>query len=531
VLVDRPSGKIGNRIVVDSLMDSLGSQGKIARFGLVQVNLQERVLAKNGVRIKLQEKPFQVLALLLERYGETVTREELKTALWSGDTFVEFDGGLNTAIKKLRVALDDPSDNPVYIETVPRRGYRFLAPVQSESPGHPLAENAPLASEPPLAHPALVKSVRRRWTVWLTASIGIAALVGGSLTIWVRNKTETQRIHTKFSANLAPRDRSATPRPVDPQAYEEYLQGRRYWRERTPAALAQAIDHFGHAVDRYPNYAAAYAALANCYMVYPMLSAVPKENAYVKARQAAGRALKLDDSLAEAHLAMAEISLYADWDFPAAEKEFKRALELDFSNAQAHQWYAEFLSLMGRHAEAITEIQTAEQLDPSAMIIYHQAGQVFQAARQYDKALEQYRRALQIQPGFGPTYSAMAIAYRRQGRYQASLETDRQADMYWNPGGTSLADLEKVDRAYRKLGEHGYLISMLAFEKEHTGSTYHVAWAYAQLGDNEQALRWLQRSFQAREIDILGVRNDPEFDSLRGDPRFQRLVQAIGLAR
>lgn len=122
-----------------------------------------------------------------------------------------------------------------------------------------------------------------------------------------------------------------------------------------------------------------------------MLSTVPKESTYVKARQAAGRALKLDDSLAEAHLALAEINLYSDWDFPAAEKEFKRALELDSSNAQAHQWYAEFLSLVGRHAEAIAEIQTAEQLDPLAMIIYHQAGQVFQAARQYDKALEQYR--------------------------------------------------------------------------------------------------------------------------------------------
>ena len=228
---------------------------------------------------------------------------------------------------------------------------------------------------------------------------------------------------------------------------------------------------------------------------------------------------------------MAEISLYSDWGFPAAEKEFKRALQLDPDNAQSHQWYAEFLSLMGGHTEAIAEIQKAEQLDPTAMIIYHQAGQVFQAARQYDKALEQYRRALEIQPGFGPTYSAMAVAYRRQGQYQASLEADRGADLYWNPGGTSLSDLEKVAKAYANSGERGYEIALLAFEKKHPATTYHVAWAYAQLGDNEQALQCLQKSFQAREIDILGVRNDPELDSLRGDPRFQQLVQAIGLAR
>jgi tetratricopeptide (TPR) repeat protein len=116
---------------------------------------------------------------------------------------------------------------------------------------------------------------------------------------------------------------------------------------------------------------------------------------------------------------VAEVRLYLDWDFPDAEKEFKRALDLDPNDAQAHQWYAEFLSLMGRHSEARAEIETAQRLAPLSMIIYHQAGQIFQAARQYDKTLEQYGRALQIQPGFGPTYSAMAIAYRRQGNYLA----------------------------------------------------------------------------------------------------------------
>jgi DNA-binding winged helix-turn-helix (wHTH) protein/Tfp pilus assembly protein PilF len=513
-------------------MDSPGSQGKIARFGLFRVDREERALTKKGVRIKLQEKPFQILALLLERPGEIVTREELKAALWRSDTFVEFDDGLNTAIKKLRVALDDPSDNPVYIETIPRRGYRLLAPVQSQSPDAHVATNAVVPPPVPIEQPSPPVPIPKRWTTWLIASIALAVLLSGGVTIWVKRTAKAPAPSTQIIASPT-RDsaHSATPRSVDPQAYEEYLQGRRYWRERTSAALAQAVDHFGRAIDRDPNYAAAYAALANCYVVYPMLSTVPKESAYVKARQAAGKALKLDDSLAEAHLAVAEISLYSDWDFPAAEKEFKRALELDSSNAQAHQWYAEFLSLMGRHAEAIAEIQTAEQLDPLAMIIYHQAGQVFQAAHQYDKALEQYRRALQIQPGFGPTYSAMAIAYRRQGHYQASLEASRQADLYWNPGGTSMPDLEKVARAYSKSGKRGFLIATLEFEKKHPGPTYYAAWDYAQLGDNEQALQWLQKSFQAREIDILGVRNDPEFDSLRGDPRFQKLVQAIGLPR
>jgi DNA-binding winged helix-turn-helix (wHTH) protein/tetratricopeptide (TPR) repeat protein len=511
-------------------VDSHSSQEKIARFGRFQVDLAERVLTRKGVRIKLQEKPFQILALLLEHPGEIVTREELKSALWRSDTFVEFDDGLNTAIKKLRVALDDPSDNPVYIETIPRRGYRLLAPVQSQSPDLHVAINAVVPSPIPLAEPSPPIPPPKRPTAWLIASIALAALVSGGVTIWVKGQTHKRSAQVSASQ---PRDsaHSITPRSVDPQAYEEYVQGRQYWRERTAEALAKAVDHFGRAIDRDPNYAAAYAALANCYVVSPMLSTVPKESAYAKARQAAERALKLDDSVAEAHLAIAEISLYSDWDFPAAEKEFKRALELDSSNAQAHQWYAEFLSLMGRHAEAIAEIQTAEQLDPLAMIIYHQAGQVFQAARQYDKALEQYRRALQILPGFGPTYSAMAIAYRRQGNYPAYLEAERQAGLYWDAGGTSVGDLENVAKAYSDSGERGFLLAMVEFEKKHPRATYYTAWSYAQLGDNEQALHWLQKSFQAREIEILGVQNDPEFDSLRSDPRFQKLVRAIGLTR
>jgi tetratricopeptide (TPR) repeat protein len=215
-------------------------------------------------------------------------------------------------------------------------------------------------------------------------------------------------------------------RAVDPQAYEEYLQARHFWKERTAEALGKAVDHFSRAIERDPNYAEAYAGLANCYGVLPMLSTLPREIAYIKAREAASQAMKLDDSLAEAHLAGAEIKLYGDWDFADAEKEFKRTLELDPNYAQGHQWYAEFLSLMSRHSEAIAEIQTAQRLDPLSMIIYHQAGQIFQGARRYQEASEQYRKALQIQPGFGPTYSALAILYRRQRNYPANLEAQKQ---------------------------------------------------------------------------------------------------------
>src|SRR5258708_33577743 len=209
---------------------------------------------------------------------------------------------------------------------------------------------------------------------------------------WVKSKAKPQEsvgsimILPPENRSSAPSHHSAISRSTDPQAYEEYLQGRHFWRERTAEALAKAVEHFDRAIDHDPNYAEAYAGLANLYVVSPMLSTVPRENAYLKARQAAAKAMQLDDSLAEAHLAAADVSLYSDWNFPIAARECKRTLDLDPDYAQAHQWYAEFLSLMGRHSEAIAEIQTAERLDPLSMIIYHQAGQVFQDARQYDRA-------------------------------------------------------------------------------------------------------------------------------------------------
>src|SRR5258708_24857043 len=175
-----------------------------------------------------------------------------------------------------------------------------------------------------------------------------------------------------------------------------------------------------------------------------MVSTVPVDDPYVKARQAAAKALALDDSVAEAHLAAAEINLYVDWDFPSAGKEFRRALELEPDGAQAHQWYAEFLSLMGRHQEAIAQIRAAQHLDPSSMIIHHQAGQVFQEARMYSDALAEYRRALMIQPGFGPTYSMIALAYRRLQRYPECLEADPHAQPFADPRGTPLKHPHRI---------------------------------------------------------------------------------------
>jgi DNA-binding winged helix-turn-helix (wHTH) protein/Flp pilus assembly protein TadD len=521
-------------------MQSPFSRKKIVRFGLFAVDLEERSLAKRGVPVKLQEKPFQILAILLERAGEVVSRDELKAELWRADTFVEFDDGLNTAIKKLRIALEDSSDNPVYVETVPRRGYRFLAPVERGTSLPPASQEQAAIQHPqsglPSSEPLPTQTSTGIRGRWLEASVVAITLLGLGVVALVRGRALVSRPLESAAQVSASMTRpgsagAAHHRPADPQAYEEYLQARHYWRERTAEAIAKAVDHFSRATERDPNYAEAYAGLADCYVVLPMMSTVPREIAYIKAREAAGQAMRLDNSLAEAHLAAAEIKLYGDWDFAGAEKEFRRTLELDPNFAQGHQWYAEFLSLMSRHFEAIAEIQTAQRLDPLSMIIYHQAGQIYQAARRYQEASEQYRKALEIQPGFGPTYTVLAFMYRRQHNYPASLEAMRQANSYWDSGGTVQQDLDRIAEAYSKSGEHGYDLAIVEFEKKHPGVLYYRAWNYALLGHHEQALYWLQKSLEARELEILSLQNDPEVDSLRPDPRFQALVKKIGLTQ
>ncbi len=509
------------------------SQAMIARFGLFEADLQRRVLTREGLRVKLQDQPFEVLGLLLQRPGEIVTREEIRQQLWPADTYVAFDDGLNTAIKKLRLALGDSADNPRFIETVPRRGYRFLAsPIFAETtaPGLDPLEAARVARVGTELAPEISgesegpkPGTRRQLLLWAGVLIAGALLVTG-LVILRKDNTGLTSAHTtsKQPNHLAGRS-------VDPRASEEYLQARTYWKERTAEALTKAIDHYKLAIEIAPDYAEAYAGLANCYVVLPMLTTVSAEDAHLKARQAAEKAVALDDSLGQGHLAAAEIKLYSDWDFPGAEKEFRRALELDSNDAQTHQWYAEFLSLMGRHREAIAQIQAALQLDPSSMIIHHQAGQVFQAARMYPEAMQEYRRALMIQPGFGPTYSAVAIAYLRQGRYAECLEADRQANVYWDPGGTAIKDLQRVADAYRAGGREAFLRARLEFNKKHPPRAYFFAYNYALLGENDQALQWLRKALDAHHHDILNLQNDPEFDHLRSDPRFMEIANKVGL--
>ena len=495
------------------------------RFGVYEVDLPHRELRKHGTRVKIQGKPFQVLAILLERPGEIVTREELRERLWPADTFVEFDDGLNAAVKKLRATLNDSAGRPHYIETVPKSGYRFVAPLTIVAGDEPAADIPVATARAPVAalfQEVLTRRPSRRTWIALTVSCGLAAALAVSL-FTVQHKT--------VEAHRA-------------EAVQEIRQGRELWRRRTAASLTQAIDHYNRAVELDQTNAAAYSGLADAYIVLPFLSTIQQDVAYPKAKAAAERAVTLDPSLAKAHTSLADVKLYVDWDFAGAEREFQRALSLDSNYATAHQWYAEFLSLMGRHDQAIKEVLRAEQLEPLSIIVYHQAGQVYQNARQYDNAIQQYNRALEIDPAFYPSCERLSDALLHKGMYREHIETQlefhrRHAVNFYVPGGNAITRIEAMEQGFASGGKKGYWRARLEYERAMNASNgqsetdetsmYQQALDYAQNGDADDAMLWLNRLLAIHGNQLLGINVDPDFDPLRSDPRFAQLTRRIGL--
>jgi tetratricopeptide (TPR) repeat protein len=259
-----------------------------------------------------------------------------------------------------------------------------------------------------------------------------------------------------------------------------------------------------------------------------MVTKTSQSEAYQKARDAAANALALDDSLAEAHLSIAEVRLYQDWDFAGAEKEFKKTLDLNPNYSTGHQWYGEFLSLMARHQEAIAELQTALALDPLSAVIHLQFGNTLQQARQYDQALNQYHEALKIEPKFWPPLHSMHWVYRRQGKIAESIEPlrvalqSRDAEVDW----TVLFD--QLSAAYSTGGRIPYLRQCVKIHERSNRPWYYLALDYADLGDREAALAELDKSYENRQLEMLYLLVDPELDALRSDPRFQELIRKVG---
>ncbi|HEY3637177.1 MAG TPA: tetratricopeptide repeat protein [Rhizomicrobium sp.] len=339
-----------------------------------------------------------------------------------------------------------------------------------------------------------------------------------------------EEIANQIGVQLTPLEKQyfAGRHPIAPESFQDYLQGRYYWNKRTADGFSKAENYFLESVAKDSKNPLAYAGLADTYLLESIYNHAPPDELLRKAQDAAARAIALDDQLAEAHCSMAYVRFLRNWDFAGAEKEFRRALQLDPNFATAHQWYAELLSVLGRHAQAIAEIRRAEELDPFSMIIHHEAGQILQNARQYRQALEEYQRAATIAPDFPQPHDGAARAWRHLGEYDSALKELRRAAEL-SPDFLGPGAVDAIAQAYAKSGRRGFLLQSLAVLRFYPHPAYSAALDYAELGDKDRAFASLEEAYRDHDLDLLSLKSSPELDALRGDPRYIDLARRIGL--
>jgi eukaryotic-like serine/threonine-protein kinase len=314
------------------------------------------------------------------------------------------------------------------------------------------------------------------------------------------------------------------------EAYQLYLKGRYYWNRRTTEGLKKGIEYFEQAIETDPNYALAYAGLADSYNILASYSALSPRDAFPRAKAAAMKALELDDKLAEAHASLAFVKFGYDWDWAEAEKSFKRALELNPGYATAHQWYALYLAAMSRMDEAIRGINRAKDLDPLSLPINTNAGWIFYLARRYDEAIQVYEKTLELEPEFTLAHRRMGQAYEQKFMYdEARKEFEKCLALLGNDTETMAA----LGHTYAVAGEQDrarqVMDEMIALSKVRYVPSYLIAIIWMGLGETDAAFEWLEKAYDEQYgfLAYLGV--GPIFDPIRRDPRYKELMRRVGL--
>ncbi len=647
---------------------------KLVRFGLFEVDLATSELRKDGRKVKLQDQPCRILAILLDDIGKVVTREELSKRLWPDGTFVDFDHSLNTAVMRLREALGDSSDSPRFIETLPRHGYRFIAPVEEilipepvkprpsgEGVEQPASVPATAPDNSLMTNPASPMDERRRHfrvarssfflgaavTALLLLAVGFAlrrpfnrsasasavkqinsvvvlpfenlsgdndqqyftdgmtdaliahlakirslrvisrtsamgykgthktlseiardldvdAAVEGTVLrsgnrvritaelvqvstdrhLWAETYESAlgdvlglqsqvaSAIVNEIRINLSPEDqqRLSTTHNVSTEGYEDYLKGRYYWNKRSEEGLKKAITYFQLATKKDPDYALAYAGLADCYSIIgsAIVGSVPSKDVAPSAEAAARKALELDPALAEAHTSLATVRFNYDWDWPGAASEFQRSIELNPSYATAYQRYSLYLMAMGRTNDSLTQMNHARDLDPLSISMNFSLGWRQYMARHYDQAIEQLHNTLDLDPNFALPHLVLGQTYEQKGAYPQAIAEMKKAATISNASpmvSGSLGHLYGISRD--RADAESILQQLLQQSKTQYVSPFYVALVYVGLRENDRAIDWLEAGFKDRSNAIIFLKVDPELDALRPLPRFQSLLHRM----
>jgi serine/threonine protein kinase/tetratricopeptide (TPR) repeat protein len=342
----------------------------------------------------------------------------------------------------------------------------------------------------------------------------------------------SKAIAQEIQVKLTPQEekRLAVTSQIRPEAYQAYLRGRFFWNKRSEEGLNKAIDYFKQAIEKDPSFALAYAGLADSYILLPQYSPVTPKEASLKAKESALKALEIDNTLAEAHASLALIKCHYDRDLESAEREFKLAIELNPSYANAHHWYAFLLMYDGRHDESIREIKLARDLDPLSLIINANVGFMLYFAGRYDEALAQYMNSIEMAPDFAELYWYIGMAYEQKAMLK---EAEKEFQRAITLSGGFMKYIEALGHAYAMAGKKKEAMEVMGelrelSKREHV-SPYYIASIYEALGEKDKAFEWLEKAYEINDTWISYLKVDPLFYKIRPDSRFKVLLKKVGL--
>jgi len=640
--------KLGIYFALPGVLATVASPAKsnVVRFGIYEFEPHAKELRRGGLRVRLEGQPVAILKMLLDRPGELVTREELQKELWPAHTFVDFDHSLNAAVKRLRATLNDSAEHPRYIETLSRRGYRFIAPLNGT-----VVEPIPI----PVPSPAGVLEgfqSRKRWLLAILAlfavavigwglrqwrhripppavpairslvvlplqnlsgdpaqeyfadgmteeligklsrihdlrvisrtsamhfkntqlsvpdiarALGVDLIVEGSVIregnqirvhaqliraatdehIWAEEYQREYRsvlaiqeevarnIAERIEISLTPGERAslASTHPFDPEAHEDYLKGLYYFNQRTEDSLNKSVAYFQQAVARDPNYSLGYSGLADAYALLGFRGGLPSKDTLLRAKTAAMKAIALDDALAEPHASLAFIAETHEWDWATAEREYKRALELNPGDARAHHWYAGYLMYVGRLEQGIAEEVRARDLDPLSLPVNNAlAGRLLVAGRYY-QALDQVQKTLELDSHFAPAHQTLGWAYLNTGKHQEAIKEFQMAvQLSGRDDKDRMLDLGFAYAASGNREEAWKILEKLkTLHERGLAPSGAVAILYGALGVFDEAFAWLDKAYEERDPELTYLKvPGRRFEPLRHDPRFQELVHRMG---
>lgn len=491
-------------------------RGHFYEFGPFRLDPSERRLARDGEAVPLTGKAFDVLLALVEHPGRVVSKDELMTTVWP-ESFVE-ESNLSVNVSTLRKALGENPAEPRFIETVPKLGYRFVAPVREIAAGPGPGRGAVVAvlertrsrtlieeevsdGEPA---PAALPARRRPLRGWGAALLLVAAVAAAASLASTRGP---ERRPT--GAAFTPQD----------EARALVAKGRYFWAKRSAAGIQKAVECFRRALELDPEYAPAYSGLADVY-VFDLAD-------WPKAEGAARKAMELDPSLAAPHASLGFGRMFHHWDWAGAERELRRAVELDPGYTTGRQWLATWLMAHGRLDEAKAELAEARRIDPLALSLITDLAQVAYFELDFDRAEALCREALELDPTFVPAHQILrdvAVHRREADAYLGvALRVDELTfdDAAWR---TTVRD------AHSAGGLEGVLRAEVArLEASPTSLTYALARLYCHLDEKERALGWIERAYDERNFYLLYMKVEPAFHGIRRDPRFREVERKVGL--